>query len=180
MAPGLAPDVPWGRPGPGGLSTRTGLRRPVRAPGPTHAAPGSVLRRGPRSPRTASRDDSHGRRSGTQHVLPALRVCPALHVRTFHAYVIRKCLCRVYFLETLAEQRRALQDKPGVRPAKMCVPRGALGSETEIQTRHPCRQGTPDRRPASRDRALTAVASAGLGFAGPQAPRGPRVDEVPG
>lgn len=33
MAPGLAPDVPWGRPGPGGLSTRTGLRRPVRAPG---------------------------------------------------------------------------------------------------------------------------------------------------
>lgn len=186
MAPGLAPDVPWGRPGPGGLSTRTGLQRPVRAPGAN--ARRAWLRPASRSSLSADglprrqprRAHSHGRRSGTEHVLPALRVCPALHVRTFHAYVIRKCLCRMYFLETLAEQRRALQDKLGVRPAKTCVPRGALGSETEIQTRHPCRQGTPDRRPASRDRALTAAASAGPGFTGPQAPRGPRVDEVPG
>lgn len=173
MAPGLAPDVPWGRPGPGGLSTRTGLRRPVRAPG-------ANARRARLRPASRSSLSADGRHSGTEHVLPALRVCPALHVRTFHAYVIRKCLCRVYFLETLAEQRHALQDKPGVRPAKTCVPRGALCSETEIQTCHPCWQGTLDRRPASRDRALTAAASAGPGFAGPQAPRGPRVDEVPG
>lgn len=102
MAPGLAPDVPWGRPGPGGLSTRTGLRRPVRAPR-------ANARRARLRPASRSSLSADGRCSGTEHVLPALRVCPALHVRTFHAYVIRKCLSRVLFGDTC----RAAPCSPG-------------------------------------------------------------------